>query len=88
MDFITSAIMILQKLLVFIILTVVSNDTVCLKLNFSFHRHFVLIISERVHPLITKYRLNTENGGFTPDKYRGPKTPRDLSGVKADVRGI
>ena len=28
------------------------------------------------------YRLNTENGGFTPDKSRGPKAPRDLSGVK------
>ena len=28
-----------------------------------------------------KYRLNTENGGFTPDKSRGPKAPRDLSGV-------
>ena len=27
-----------------------------------------------------KYRLNTENGGFTPDKYY--KFPRDLSGVK------
>ena len=22
------------------------------------------------------------NGGFTPDKSQGPKTPRDLSGVK------
>ena len=28
------------------------------------------------------YRLNTERGGFTPDKSRGPKAPRDLSGVK------
>ena len=31
---------------------------------------------------IFKYRLNSENGGFTPDKSRGPKAPRDLSGVK------
>ena len=29
-----------------------------------------------------KYRLNTENGGFMPDKSRGPKAPWDLSGVK------
>ena len=29
-----------------------------------------------------KYRLNTENGGFTADKSPGPKAPRDLSGVK------
>ena len=28
------------KRLVFIISRVLSNDTVCLKLNFSFHRHF------------------------------------------------
>ena len=28
------------------------------------------------------YRLNTEKGGFTPDKSRWPKAPRDLSGVK------
>ena len=29
-----------------------------------------------------KNSLNTENGGFTPDKSRGPKAPRNLSGVK------
>ena len=28
------------------------------------------------------YRLNTENGGFTQDKSRGPKAPRDLSDAK------
>ena len=32
--------------------------------------------------IFNKYRLNTENGGFTPDESRGPKAPRDLSGVK------
>ena len=31
---------------------------------------------------IYKYMLNTKNGGFTPDKSRGPKASRDLSGVK------
>ena len=29
-----------------------------------------------------KYTFNAENGGFAPDKSRGPKAPRDLSGVK------
>ena len=29
-----------------------------------------------------KYRLNTENGGFTPDKFPRPNAPRDLSAVK------
>ena len=38
--------------------------------------------------IVYMYRLNTENGGFTPDKSRGAKAPegrrppRDLSGVK------
>ena len=27
------------------------------------------------------YRLNTENGCFTADKFRGTKAARDLSGV-------
>ena len=34
------------------------------------------------------YRLNSENGGFTPDKSRGPKAPRDLSGVKPTLEYI
>ena len=40
------------------------------------------------HNTNPKYRLNTENGGFTPDKPQGQKAPRDLSGVKPtfDVR--
>ena len=46
-----------------------------------------------VHNLVTQcrvhinsgyimYEINTENGGLTPDKSRGPQAPRDLSGVK------
>ena len=31
------------------------------------------------------YVLNTENGGFKPDKSRGPKAPRDLSGLKSTL---
>ena len=44
------------------------------------------------------YRLNTENGGFTPDKSRGPKargpkapraeSPEGFIWRKADVRGF
>ena len=29
-----------------------------------------------------KYMLNTKNGAFTPDKFRGSKAPRDLCGVE------
>ena len=35
-----------------------------------------------------KYTLNTGNGGFAPDKSRGPKAPRDLSGVKPTLYSV
>ena len=40
-----------------------------------------MLFSQVVGMVKQKYRLNTENGDFTPDKSRGPNAPRDLSGV-------
>ena len=50
--------------------------------TFSLLTLLPLLSSPSNKPSPIKYRLNTENGGFTPDKSRGPKAPRDLFGVK------
>ena len=41
----------------------------------------MLLLITKARKLIKRLYFFTENGGFTPDKSRGPNAPRDLSGV-------